>query len=107
MTIYELFIQDQSTDRRLEVPVHGLAHAAALLSRMDELVAAGEAESCPGWPPTIRFDSVDTLGRLIAGERGLTLGTAGNPAPGRPISADAAVTQLGDGGPFEAVHYEI
>ncbi len=107
MTIYELFIQDLATDRRLEVPVHGLPHSAALLTRMEELVAAGEAEECPGWPPTIRFNSVETLRRIITGEQGLTLGTAGDPHPGRPVTSDDAITQLGDGGPFEAIHYEV
>ncbi len=107
MTIYELFIQDLATDRRLEVPVHSLTHSGALLSRMEELVAAGEAEERPGWPPTIRFNSIDTLRRIIAGEQGLTLGTSGDPHPGRPITGDDAITQLVDGGPFEAVHYEV
>ncbi len=107
MTIYELFIQDLATDRRLEVPVRGLPHATELLRRMQDAVGAGEAEDRPGWPPTIRFDSVETLRRIIVGEQGLTLGTTGDPAPGRLVSAEDAIAKLADGGPFEAVHYEI
>ena len=107
MTIYELFIQDLSTDRRLEVPVHGIGHSVDLLQRMDEIVADGEAEHCPGWPPTIRFGSLATLRRMIKSERGLTMGVEGDPSPGRQISIEAVVALFRDGGPFEASHYEV
>lgn len=109
MTIYELFIQSEADDVRVEVPLDGLNHAVTFYRRLGEMADSGVGTLTESSGSHIIVDhlTVADANRLLEGVDTVWLGRPGKPGRDLSIATVAALKRFSADASLEAMYWEI